>query len=384
MEFRLTEEQEKIRQNVQEICNQFPDEYWRELDRERRYPDEFVEALTKAGWLGALIPEEYGGLGLGISEAAMILEEINYSGGNAGACHAQMYVMGTLLRHGSEEQKRTYLPKIASGEMRLQAFGVTEHEAGTDTSRIKTLAVRDGEHYVVNGHKNWTSRARHSDLVMLLVRTIPYEELEKKTDGMSVLLVDLSSPGLEIRPSETMINYDTNQLFFRDVRVPAENLIGEEGKGFRYILNGMNAERILVASESIGDGRWFVDRASEYATERVVFGRPIGTNQSIQFPIARAYASVEAASMVRYKAASLFDHGEQCGAEANMAKLLAAEASWESANAAMQTFGGYGFRVDYGIERKFRESRLNMVAPVSNNLVLSYIGQHVLNMPRSY
>jgi acyl-CoA dehydrogenase len=384
MEFRLTEEQEKIRQNVQEICNQFPDEYWRELDRERRYPDEFVEALTKAGWLGALIPEEYGGLGLGISEAAMILEEINYSGGNAGACHAQMYVMGTLLRHGSEEQKRTYLPKIASGEMRLQAFGVTEHEAGTDTSRIKTLAVRDGEHYVVNGHKNWTSRARHSDLVMLLVRTIPYEELEKKTDGMSVLLVDLSSPGLEIRPSETMINYDTNQLFFRDVRVPAENLIGEEGKGFRYILNGMNAERILVASESIGDGRWFVDRASEYATERVVFGRPIGTNQSIQFPIARAYASVEAASMIRYKAASLFDHGEQCGAEANMAKLLAAEASWESANAAMQTFGGYGFRVDYGIERKFRESRLNMVAPVSNNLVLSYIGQHVLNMPRSY
>jgi acyl-CoA dehydrogenase len=384
MEFRLTEEQEKIRQNVQEICNQFPDEYWRELDRERRYPDELVEALTKAGWLGALIPEEYGGLGLGISEAAMILEEINYSGGNAGACHAQMYVMGTLLRHGSEEQKRTYLPKIASGEMRLQAFGVTEHEAGTDTSRIKTLAVRDGEHYVVNGHKNWTSRARHSDLVMLLVRTIPYEELEKKTDGMSVLLVDLSSPGLEIRPSETMINYDTNQLFFRDVRVPAENLIGEEGKGFRYILNGMNAERILVASESIGDGRWFVDRASEYATERVVFGRPIGTNQSIQFPIARAYASVEAASMIRYKAASLFDHGEQCGAEANMAKLLAAEASWESANAAMQTFGGYGFRVDYGIERKFRESRLNMVAPVSNNLVLSYIGQHVLNMPRSY
>jgi acyl-CoA dehydrogenase len=384
MEFRLTEEQEKIRQNVQEICNQFPDEYWRELDRERRYPDEFVEALTKAGWLGALIPEEYGGLGLGISEAAMILEEINYSGGNAGACHAQMYVMGTLLRHGSEEQKRTYLPKIASGEMRLQAFGVTEHEAGTDTSRIKTLAVRDGDHYVVNGHKNWTSRARHSDLVMLLVRTIPYEELEKKTDGMSVLLVDLSSPGLEIRPSETMINYDTNQLFFRDVRVPVENLIGEEGKGFRYILNGMNAERILVASESIGDGRWFVDRASEYATERVVFGRPIGTNQSIQFPIARTYASVEAASMIRYKAASLFDHGEQCGAEANMAKLLAAEASWESANAAMQTFGGYGFRVDYGIERKFRESRLNMVAPVSNNLVLSYIGQHVLNMPRSY
>jgi acyl-CoA dehydrogenase len=384
MEFRLTEEQEKIRQNVQEICNQFPDEYWRELDRERRYPDEFVEALTKAGWLGALIPEEYGGLGLGISEAAMILEEINYSGGNAGACHAQMYVMGTLLRHGSEEQKRTYLPKIASGEMRLQAFGVTEHEAGTDTSRIKTLAMRDGDHYVVNGHKNWTSRARHSDLVMLLVRTIPYEELEKKTDGMSVLLVDLSSPGLEIRPSETMINYDTNQLFFRDVRVPVENLIGEEGKGFRYILNGMNAERILVASESIGDGRWFVDRASEYATERVVFGRPIGTNQSIQFPIARAYASVEAASMIRYKAASLFDHGEQCGAEANMAKLLAAEASWESANAAMQTFGGYGFRVDYGIERKFRESRLNMVAPVSNNLVLSYIGQHVLNMPRSY
>jgi acyl-CoA dehydrogenase len=384
MEFRLTEEQEKIRRNVQEICRQFPDEYWRELDRERRYPEELVEALTKAGWLGALIPEEYGGLGLGVTEAAVILEEINRSGGNAGACHAQMYVMGTLLRHGSEEQKKLYLPKIANGELRLQAFGVTEHEAGTDTSRIKTLAVREGDHYVVNGHKNWTSRAQHSDLLMLLVRTTPYEELEKKTDGMSVLLVDLSSPGLEIRPSETMINYDTNQLFFRDVRVPVENLIGEEGKGFRYILDGMNVERILVASESIGDGRWFVDKASTYASERVVFGRSIGMNQSIQFPIAHAYASVEAASMVRYKAASLFDNGEKCGAEANMAKLLAAEASWEAANAAMQTFGGYGFRKDYGIERKFRESRLNMVAPVSNNLVLSYIGQRVLGMPRSY
>jgi acyl-CoA dehydrogenase len=384
MEFRLTENQEKIRQNVREICERFPDEYWRELDSERRYPDEFVGALTKAGWLGALVPEEYGGLGLGVTEASVILEEINRSGGNAGACHAQMYVMGTLLRHGSDEQKRTYLPKVASGELRLQAFGVTEHEAGTDTSRIKTLAVRDGDHYVVNGHKNWTSRARHSDLLMLLVRTTPYEDLEKKTDGMSVLLVDLSSPGLEIRPSETMINYDTNQLFFRDVRVPVENLIGEEGKGFRYILDGMNVERILVASESIGDGRWFVSKASKYAAERIVFGRPIGANQSVQFPIAHAYASVEAASMIRFKAASLFDAGERCGAEANMAKLLAAEASWESANAAMQTFGGYGFRVDYGIERKFRESRLNMVAPVSNNLVLSYIGQRVLNMPRSY
>ena len=384
MEFRLSEEQEKIRSNVREVCEQYPDEYWRELDSERRYPEEFVRTLTEARWLGALIPEQYGGLGLGVIEASIILEEINCSGANGGACHAQMYTMGTLLRHGSEEQKREYLPKIASGELRLQAFGVTEHEAGTDTTRIETSAVREGDHYVINGHKSWTSRSRHSDLMMLLARTTPYEELEKKTAGLSVFLLDLSTPGIEIRPSETMINYDTNEVFFRNARVPAENLIGEEGKGFRYILDGMNVERILVASESIGDGRWFVERASAYASERVVFGRPIGQNQGVQFPIARAFASVEAASMMRYKAASLFDAGEKCGAEANMSKLLASEAAWEAANAAVQTFGGYGFRKDYDVERKFRESRLFMVAPVSNNLVLSYIGQHVLGMPRSY
>src|SRR5215210_5545842 len=367
MEFRLSEEQEKIRRNVREVCGQYPDEYWRELDRERRYPEEFVRALTEARWLGVLI-----------------LEEINRSGANGGACHAQMYTMGTLLGHGSEEQKSEYLPRIASGELRLQAFGVTEHEAGTDTTRIKTAAVREGDHYVINGHKSWTSRSRHSDLMMLLARTTPYEELENKTAGMSVFLLDIATPGIEIRPSETMINYDTNEVFFRDARVPAENLIGEEGKGFRYILDGMNVERILVASESIGDGRWFVERASEYATGRVVFGRPIGQNQGVQFPIARAFASVEAASMMRYKAASLFDAGEKCGAEANMSKLLASEAAWEAANAAVQTFGGYGFRKDYDVERKFRECRIFMVAPVSNNLVLSYIGQHVLGMPRSY
>jgi acyl-CoA dehydrogenase len=384
MEFRLSEEQEKIRSNVREVCEQYPDEYWRELDSERRYPEEFVRALTEARWLGALIPEQYGGLGLGVIEASIILEEINCSGANGGACHAQMYTMGTLLRHGSEEQIREYLPKIASGELRLQAFGVTEHEAGTDTTRIETSAVREGDHYVINGHKSWTSRSKHSDLMMLLARTTPYEELENKTAGLSVFLLDLSTPGIEIRPSETMINYDTNEVFFRNARVPAENLIGEEGKGFRYILDGMNVERILVASESIGDGRWFVERASAYASERVVFGRPIGQNQGVQFPIARAFASVEAASMMRYKAASLFDAGEKCGAEANMSKLLASEAAWEAANAAVQTFGGYGFRKDYDVERKFRESRLFMVAPVSNNLVLSYIGQHVLGMPRSY
>jgi acyl-CoA dehydrogenase len=384
MKFRLSEEQEKIRRSVREVCEQYPDEYWRELDRERRYPEEFVSALTEARWLGALIPEEYGGLGLGVIEASIILEEINRSGANGGACHAQMYTMGTLLRHGSEEQKREHLPKIASGELRLQAFGVTEHEAGTDTTRIQTSAVREGDHYVVNGHKSWTSRSRHSDLMLLLARTTPYEELENKTAGMSVFLLDLSTPGIEIRPSETMINYDTNEVFFRNARVPAESLIGEEGTGFRHILDGMNVERILVASESIGDGRWFVERASEYASERVVFGRPIGQNQGVQFPIARAFASVEAASMMRYKAASLFDAGEKCGAEANMSKLLASEAAWEAANAAVQTFGGYGFRKDYDVERKFRESRIFMVAPVSNNLVLSYIGQHVLGMPRSY
>jgi acyl-CoA dehydrogenase len=384
MDFRLTKQQEEISRSVREICEQYPDEYWRELDRDRRYPEEFVEALTRSGWLSALIPEEYGGMGLGVTEAAIILEEINRSCANAGACHAQMYTMGTLLRHGSEEQKRAYLPKIAAGDLRLQAFGVTEHNAGTDTTRIETMAVRDGDVYVVNGHKNWTSRAQHSDLLLLLTRTTPYEKLTKKTEGLSTLLVDLSAPGIEVRPSATMINYDTNEVSFHDVRVPAENLIGKEGKGFRYILDGMNVERILIASEAIGDGRWFVDRASSYATERVVFDRPIGQNQGIQFPIARAYASIEAASMLRFKAASLFDQGEECGPEANIAKLLSSEAAWDAANVALQTHGGYGFRQDYDVERKFRETRIFMVAPVSNNLVLSYIGQHVLGMPRSY
>lgn len=384
MEFRFTEEQEEVQRSVRELCGQYPDEYWRELDAERRYPDEFVRTLTESGWLGALIPPEYGGKGLGVTEAAIILEEINRSGANGGACHAQMYTMGTLLRHGSEEQKKEYLPKISTGELRLQAFGVTEHNAGTDTTRIETTAVRDGDHYVINGHKSWTSRARHSDLLLLLARTTPYDDLSNKTEGLSTFLVDLSTPGIEVRPSQTMINYDTNEVFFTGVRVPTENLIGEEGKGFRYILDGMNVERILIASEAIGDGRWFVDRASSYATERVVFDRPIGQNQGVQFPIARAYASIEAASMIRFKAASLFDAGEKCGAEANMAKLLSSEASWEAANATVQTYGGYGFRKDYDVERKFRETRIFMVAPVSNNLVLSYLGQHVLKMPRSY
>ncbi len=384
MEFCFTEEQEEVQRSVRELCSQYPNEYWQKLDAERRYPEEFVRTLTESGWLGALIPEEYGGKGLGVTEAAIILEEINRSGANAGACHAQMYTMGTLLRHGSEAQKRAYLPKISIGELRLQAFGVTEHNAGTDTTRIETTAVRDGDQYIVNGHKSWISRARHSDLLLLLARTTPYEELSNKAQGLSTFLVDLSTPGIEVRPSSTMINYDTNEVFFTDVKVPAENLIGEEGKGFRYILDGMNVERILIASEAIGDGRWFVDRASSYATERVVFDRPIGQNQGVQFPIARAYASIEAASMMRFKAASLFDAGEKCGAEANLAKLLSSEASWEAANVAVQTYGGYGFRKDYDVERKFREPRIFMVAPVSNNLVLSYIGQHVLKMPRSY
>jgi len=384
LEFRFTEEQEEIQRNVRDLCERYPDEYWRDLDAEGRYPEEFVQTLTESGWLGALIPPEYGGKGLGVTEAAIILEEVNRSGANGGACHAQMYTMGTLLRHGSEEQKGTYLSKIATGELRLQAFGVTEHNAGTDTTRIETTAVRDGDHYVINGHKSWTSRARHSDLLLLLARTTPYDDLSNKTEGLSTFLVDLSTPGIEVRPSQTMINYDTNEVFFTDVRVPAENLIGEEGKGFRYILDGMNVERILIASEAIGDGRWFVDRASSYATERVVFDRPIGQNQGVQFPIARAYASIEAASMIRFKAASLFDAGEKCGAEANMAKLLSSEAAWEAANATVQTYGGYGFRKDYDVERKFRETRIFMVAPVSNNLVLSYLGQHVLKMPRSY
>ena len=378
---------EELRQSVRTICRKYPDEYWRELDAELAYPEAFVEDITKNGFLAALIPEEYGGSGLGIMEASIILEEINRSGGNAGACHAQMYTMGTLLRHGSLEQKRTYLPKIADGSLRLQAFGVTEPNTGTDTTKLRTFAEKKGDKYIVNGQKVFISRAEHSDLMILLVRTTPLEQVKKKTEGLSVLLVDLKESvgnGLTIKPIRTMMNHATTELFMEDLEVPAENLIGEEGKGFRYILDGMNAERILIAAECIGDGRWFVERAANYAKERVVFNRPIGQNQGIQFPIAKAHVQIEAADLMRIKASELFDRGETCGAEANMAKLLAADASWEAANAALQTHGGYGFTEEYDIERKFRETRLYQVAPISTNLILSYVSEHVLGLPRSY
>jgi len=376
-----------LRAAVRELCGRFPDAYWRRLDAERAYPTEFVNALTTAGYLAALIPEEYGGSGLGVMEASIILEEINRTGGNAAACHAQMYIMGTLLRHGSAGQKRHYLPRIASGELRLQAFGVTEPTTGSDTTQLKTVAVRRGDRYVVNGQKVWTSRAEHSDLMLLVARTTPLGEVQKRTDGLSVLLVDLKAAvghGLTIRPIRTMMNHATTEVFFDDLEVPADNLVGEEGRGFRYLIDGLNAERILIAAECVGDGRWFVDRAARYAQERVVFGRPIGQNQGVQFPIARAHVNVEAADLMRVRAATLFDDGRPCGAEANMAKLLAADASWEAANVAVQTFGGFGFAEDYDIERKFRETRLYQVAPVSTNLILAYIGEHVLKMPRSY
>jgi alkylation response protein AidB-like acyl-CoA dehydrogenase len=368
------------------LCRRFPPEYWRAADEARRYPQEFVQALTEAGWLGALIPEEYGGAGLGMLDAGLILEEINRSGGNAAPCHAQMYTMGSLLRHGSEEQKRRYLPAIAAGRLRLQAFGVTEPDAGSDTTRISTFARRAGDHYVVEGRKIFTSRVQHSDLLMLLARTTPLGEVSKRTDGLSLFLVDLRAAGerLQVRPIRTMINHETNELRFDGVEVPADDRIGEEGQGFSYILSGMNAERILIASECVGDGCYFVDRAAGYAGERVVFGRPIGQNQGIQFPIAKAFMAVEASRLMRDKAATLFDRGAPCGAEANMAKYLASEAAWKAANAAMNTLGGYGLAVEYDVERKFRESRLPIVAPVSNNLVLSYVGQHVLGMPRSF
>ena len=378
---------EELRQSVRSICRKYPDEYWRELDAELAYPEAFVEDITKNGFLAALIPEEYGGSGLGIMEASIILEEINRSGGNAGACHAQMYTMGTLLRHGSLEQKRAYLPKIADGTLRLQAFGVTEPNTGTDTTKLRTFAEKKGDKYIVNGQKVFISRAEHSDLMILLVRTTPLEKIKKKTEGLSVLLVNLKESvgnGLTIKPIRTMMNHATTELFMEDLEVPAANLIGEEGKGFRYILDGMNAERILIAAECIGDGRWFVDRAANYAKERVVFNRPIGQNQGIQFPIAKAHVQIEAADLMRIKAAELFDRGESCGAEANMAKLLAADASWEAANAALQTHGGYGFTEEYDIERKFRETRLYQVAPISTNLILSYVSEHVLGLPRSY
>jgi acyl-CoA dehydrogenase len=377
-----------IRQAVRELCRRFPDAYWRELDRQRAYPEQFVRALTEAGWLAALIPEQYGGGGLGIAEASVVLEEINRSGGNAAACHAQMYLMGTLLRHGSEEQKRRYLPPIATGELRLQAFAVTEPNAGSETTRIETTAVRRGDRYVVNGQKVFISRAEHSDLLLLLARTTPYDRVADKTDGLSVFVVDLrraiADRQIALRPLETMLNHHTTELFIRDLEVPAENLIGQEGLGFRHVLDGWNAERILLAAECIGDGDWFVERGAAYASGRVVFGRPIGANQGVQFPLARAYASVRAADLMRQRAAELFDRGERCGAEANLAKYLASEASWEAANACLDAHGGYGFAVEYDVERKFRETRLYRTAPINNNLVLAYIGQHVLGMPRSY
>ncbi len=386
MDFNLTEEQRQIQDEIRKVCREFPDTYWREVDRKRDYPETFVRKLTELGWLAALIPEEYGGSGLGITEASIVLEEINRSGGNSTACHAQMYTMGTLLRHGSEEQKRRYLPKVAGGELRLQAFAVTEPDAGSETTRIQTTAVRNGDRYIVHGQKIFISRVLQSDLMLLLARTTPYDDLKDKTQGLSVFIVDLreSRGKLEIKPLDLMINQHTNGLFFDGLEIPAENLVGEEGKGFRYIIDGWNAERILISAEAVGDGRWFIERASNYAREREVFGRPIGANQGIQFPIAQAYAHIEAADLVRYQAATKFDRNERCGAEANMAKLLASEASWEAANVCLTTHGGYGFSVDFDVERKFRETRLLTIAPVSNNLVLAYLGQHVLGMPKSY
>ena len=382
-----TEDFSDIRNAVRSLCQGYPGEYWREKDRKREYPTEFVQALTDSGFLAVLIPEIYGGSELGIQEAAAILEEIHKSGCNGAACHAQMYIMGTLLRHGSKEQKKKYLPGIASGELRLQAFGVTEPGSGTDTTSIRTFAKREGDEYVVNGQKVWTSRAEHSDLMLLLARTTPKDEVTKRTDGLSVFLVDLRKSlnhGVTIRPISTMINHATTEVFIDDLRIPAEQRIGEEGKGFRYILDGMNAERILIGAECIGDSRWFIQKASEYAKDRTVFQRPIGQNQGIQFPIAKAYAQSEAADLMVRKAASLFDSGKPCGKEANMAKLLAADASWEAADVCLQTHGGFGFAEEYDIERKFRETRLYRIAPVSTNLILSYLAEHVLGLPRSF
>lgn len=377
----------EIREGVRALCRQFDGAYWQKVDEARGYPDEFVKALTKAGWLSALIPEEYGGSGLSVTEASIVLEEISRSGAFAGAVHGQMYVMGCVLRHASAEQKKLYLPKIASGELRMQSMAVTEPTAGTDTTRLKTTAVKKGERYVVNGQKVFISRVRHSDLLLLLARTTPVDRVKKKSDGLSVFIVDLRQAvgkGLTVKPIRNMANQETNELFFDSLEIPAGNLVGEEGKGLRYILDGLNAERILIAAECVGDGYWFIDKATAYAKGRVVFDRPIGQNQGIQFPIARAYANLQAADLMRYKAAALFDAGKPCGAEANMALFLAANASWEAANACLQTHGGYGFAAEYDIERKFRETRLYQVAPISTNLILSYIGEHVLGMPRSF
>ena len=376
-----------IRDAIRDLCKQFPDEYFRKVDEVRGYPEEFVNALTQAGWMAALIPQEYGGSGLGLTEASVIMEEINRCGGNSGACHGQLYNMGTLLRHGSTEQKNQYLPKIAAGELRLQSMGVTEPTTGTDTTKIKTTAVKKGDRYVINGQKVWISRIQHSDLMILLARTTPIDQVTKKSEGMSIFIVNLHDAighGLTVRPILNMVNHETNELFFDNLEIPAENLIGEEGKGFKYILDGLNAERALIAAECIGDGYWFVDRISKYVKDRIVFGRPIGQNQGVQFPIARSFINVEAASLMRYEACRLFDNKQPCGTQANMAKLLAADASWEAANACLQFHGGYGFACEYDVERKFRETRLYQVAPISTNLILSYVAEHVLGLPRSF
>ncbi len=380
-----TETYPEIRAEVRKLCAEFPGAYWRALDRESAYPTAFVKALGDNGWLAALIPEEFGGSGLPLSAGAVILEEIQRAGCNGGACHAQMYMMGAVLRHGSAAQKQKYLPEIASGALRLQAFGVTEPTSGTDTSALQTTARRDGDEYVVNGQKIWTSRAEHSDLMLLLARTTPRSETAKKTDGLSVFLLDMRAvKGLTIRPIRTMMNHATTEVFFDDMRIPADTLVGEEGKGFRYILSGMNSERILIAAECIGDAKWFTEKSAAYASERKVFGRPIGQNQGVQFPIAKAYARMRAAELMVYHAAALYESGRNCGAEANMAKMLAAEASWEAAEACLQTHGGFGFAEEYDVERKFRETRLYQVAPISTNLILSFLAEHVLGMPRSY
>jgi acyl-CoA dehydrogenase len=374
----------ELRDAVRALCARFDSAYWQEVDGKRAYPEAFVEALTKAGWMSALIPEEYGGSGLSLTEATVIMEEVSRSGGNAGSCHGQMYNMNTLLRHGSSQQKQKYLPKIASGELRLQAMAVTEPGAGTDTTKIKTSAVRKGDRYVVNGQKVWTSRLQHSELMILLARTTSISDVKRKSEGMSVFLVETKAKGLDVRPIRNMVNHETSSVFIDNLEIPAENLIGEEGKGFRYILDGLNAERILIAAECIGDGYWFVEKATSYAKERVVFDRPIGQNQGIQFPIAECYMELEAANLMRYRAASLFDKKLACGAEANMAKHLAAKASWEAANVCLQTHGGFGFAAEYDVERKFRETRLYLVAPISTNLILSYLAEHVLGLPRSF
>jgi acyl-CoA dehydrogenase len=381
------DEYQDLRDAVRSLCAEFPAQYFREIDEQRGYPEQFVDALANAGWLAALIPTEYGGSGLGLAEASVIMEEINRSGGNSGACHGQMYNMGTLLRHGSDAQKQKYLPDIASGKLRLQSMAVTEPTTGTDTTKIRTTAVKKGDKYVINGQKVWISRVQHSDLMILLARTTPLADVKKKSEGMSLFIVDLRESigrGLTVKPILNMVNHETNELFFDNLEVPAENLIGEEGLGFKYVLTGLNAERTLIAAECIGDGYWFIDKARGYANERVVFGRPIGQNQGIQFPLARAFVNLEAANLMRFQACSRYDARLDCGAQANMAKLLAADASWEAANACMQTHGGFGFACEYDVERKFRETRLYQVAPISTNMILSYVGEHILKLPRSY